>query len=563
MAEGCTEENSRGAGSVLDVAQPRLAEGEDLEDQVNELIALKAIYENEDIEICEHENSQRDLPGGIFNIPIFPPQPFNVKITKDLAGIKRLAFWRLGRHAEAVRGRGRRERQLLKTDEIYEKAREKMESNRGGGSVSGDESEKAAPEEPKLYPVKRLPPVTLTFAFPHDYPTTSPPQFTLSCCWLDKNSLTKLCEKLDSIWEQYQGTPVVMNWVCFLQEELVEHLGLTSPYDLGRVLTHVFTHPAKSSYPEHYPPPLKKKPFDQRGIQTFSNIDEVLPKVLDFNLITCEVCFEEQAGEKFLRLVSCSDHTLCKSCMGGWFEEQIKEGAVSDLTCPGYKCDKSVLPTEVASVVSPELYQRYDRLLLKNAFDAMRDVSHCPRPFCQFPVVMDDNLGLCPKCKHAFCGRCQNTYHGHTPCKLKADMFSTICKEYETSNASRKQELEVRYGKQVIQRALEETRSERWLESNSKQCPNCSTFIQKKDGCNKMTCTKCRAFFCWLCQQELSRSNPYAHYQHPTSPCSNRLFEGVEIDDDDFPDADLFFSSDDDDDNEDSSSDDEIDFANL
>ena len=54
---------------------------------------------------------------------------------------------------------------------------------------------------------------------------------------------------------------------------------------------------------------------------------------------------------------------------------------------------------------------------------------------------------------------------------------------------------------------------------------------QKMDGCNKMTCTKCREYFCWLCNGSLSRSNPYAHYSAKGSKCQNRLFEGMEDDD--------------------------------
>lgn len=80
--------------------------------------------------------------------------------------------------------------------------------------------------------------------------------------------------------------------------------------------------------------------------------------------------------------------------------------------------------------------------------------------------------------------------------------------------------------------------------------------LQKNDGCNKMTCTNCRTFFCWLCQQELSKSNPYAHYQHPTSFCANRLFEGVPL----MEDNDLFELLDDEFDSE---SDDEVDVDRL
>ena len=84
---------------------------------------------------------------------------------------------------------------------------------------------------------------------------------------------------------------------------------------------------------------------------------------------------------------------------------------------------------QIASVVSREMYERYDSLLLKTTLDTMTDVTQCPRPFCQFPVVLEDNLGLCQKCKHAFCGRCKNTYHGHTPCRLKAGKIFDYCRQ--------------------------------------------------------------------------------------------------------------------------------------
>ena len=99
-------------------------------------------------------------------------------------------------------------------------------------------------------------------------------------------------------------------------------------------------------------------------------------QVLDFNLVTCEVCFEESSGDNFLRLVSCNEHVLCKKCSSNWFEEQIKQGAVTDMTCPGYKCEKQVLPTEV-SVSCKDI--QYNTVKLKtfklNVFDEPKDIS--------------------------------------------------------------------------------------------------------------------------------------------------------------------------------------------
>lgn len=46
--------------------------------------------------------------------------------------------------------------------------------------------------------------------------------------------------------------------------------------------------------------------------------------------------------------------------------------------------------------------------------------------------------------------------------------------------------------------------------------------LQKVDGCNKMTCTSCKQYFCWLCLGVLSRANPYSHFNNPHSPCYNQ-----------------------------------------
>uniref|UniRef100_A0A8D0URW8 Ring finger protein 14 n=1 Tax=Sus scrofa TaxID=9823 RepID=A0A8D0URW8_PIG len=52
---------------------------------------------------------------------------------------------------------------------------------------------------------------------------------------------------------------------------------------------------------------------------------------------------------------------------------------------------------------------------------------------------------------------------------------------------------------------------------------------QKLDGCNKMTCTGCMQYFCWICMGSLSRANPYKHFTDPASPCFNRLFHAVDV----------------------------------
>ena len=152
---------------------------------------------------------------------------------------------------------------------------------------------------------------------------------------------------------------------------------------------------------------------------------------------------------------------------------------------------------QVKELVEAELFARYDRLLLQSTLDLMADVVYCPRPSCQLPVMQEPGctMGICSSCNFAFCTLCRLTYHGVSPCKVTAEKLMDLRNEYLQADEANKRFLEQRYGKRVIQKALEEMESKEWLEKNSKSCPCCGTPIEKLDGCNKMTCTGCMQYF--------------------------------------------------------------------
>jgi hypothetical protein len=47
------------------------------------------------------------------------------------------------------------------------------------------------------------------------------------------------------------------------------------------------------------------------------------------------------------------------------------------------------------------------------------------------------------------------------------------------------------------------------------RCPRCSTAIEKDEGCNHMSCRKCRYEFCWICMQDwtLHSNNTGGYFQ--------------------------------------------------
>lgn len=102
-----------------------------------------------------------------------------------------------------------------------------------------------------------------------------------------------------------------------------------------------------------------------------------------------------------------------------------------------------------------------------------------------------------------------------------------IYEEYVSGDWEIKEALNKKYGEKRIRAAIEEFTSMEYIQNTSKQCPSCRSWMQKLDGCNKMTCSKCTCYFCWLCFKVLSRNDPYSHFNQSQSTCYEKLFEGA------------------------------------
>ncbi|RWS23153.1 E3 ubiquitin-protein ligase RNF14-like protein, partial [Leptotrombidium deliense] len=62
-----------------------------------------------------------------------------------------------------------------------------------------------------------------------------------------------------------------------------------------------------------------------------------------------------------------------------------------------------------------------------------------------------------------------------------------------------KAELEKKYTKKKLEEEVEKELSNQCIKRKCKQCPICNVNIEKFEGCNKITCAKCKTYFCWLC----------------------------------------------------------------
>ena len=65
-----------------------------------------------------------------------------------------------------------------------------------------------------------------------------------------------------------------------------------------------------------------------------------------------------------------------------------------------------------------------------------------------------------------------------------------LIQAYMTADADKKMELEKKYGRSKLQSMANKLLDDQYLREHTKKCPNCNAFIQKTEGCNKMTCVK-------------------------------------------------------------------------
>eukprot|EP00026_Physarum_polycephalum_P007108 Phypoly_transcript_07162.p1 GENE.Phypoly_transcript_07162~~Phypoly_transcript_07162.p1 ORF type:complete len:506 (+),score=42.65 Phypoly_transcript_07162:109-1626(+) len=360
---------------------------------------------------------------------------------------------------------------------------------------------------PKILPFSHLPPIVLQVTFHKDYPEKYPPGFSLSCVWLSRAQLTGLVEKMDDIWMTSPGEVVVYNWAEFLREQTIEHLSLLHDKKLSLAGNDSETHldpRALSLYRPKIALHVLRHMFDYNR--------EVIRKEFVFQEHTCRICYTESPGKDFLHL-ACGD-SYCRDCLTEFVGTFVKEGTIESLICPNTECRAPLLPTDVQNCTTDELYDRFERLTLQRGLEMMGDeMVKCPR--CKETVITDTQVygkdgdsefcsfAMCASCVFPFCSRCFHPWQPKKPCptlraKNKAEITTILAR---APNSWTHDEAGL----------VNEYMTVMALAKTSKGCPKCGTRIQKSSGCNKMTCSRCHSYFCWLCGESI---RGYDHFHH-------------------------------------------------
>lgn len=204
-----------------------------------------------------------------------------------------------------------------------------------------------------------------------------------------------------------------------------------------------------------------------------------LPKLEVVSGFVCDICCEGDGNLETFAM-KCG-HRYCVDCYRHYLCQKIRgEGEAARIQCPADSCGRILDSRSLDLLVTAELLERYRVLLNRTYVEDKDSFKWCPAPDCpnavECGVKKKDLDRIVPTveclCGFRFCFGCPTPDHQPAPCFLVKKWLKKCADDSETAN---------------------------WISANTKECPKCSSTIEKNGGCNHMTCRKCKYEFCWMC----------------------------------------------------------------
>jgi len=314
--------------------------------------------------------------------------------------------------------------------------------------------------------------------FPHNYPSEFP-QLKLHSDSFTATSLKELSQGLQDIIESMKGETCMISCILWLQEQAPKHF-------------EIFLKP----------------------VQVLSSITSA-PESNE-----CSICltdFEDDLSE--LVTVNQCKHKFCKECLSNYitfktndmkalahrvkfvtreknFILTIEDTTAYGIPCPARNCKHVMLAEEIVPLATPsaiENFKKFSDLHKENVpfveaqrrelerrleREAEAKIHVCPKWGCGSEVFIPTKRGRlkCSVCKVPVCKKC---YRNHSPSMTCLDFSNGIFPHRKINGLV--------------------------------QCPHCTAFIERIDGCNYMTCT-CTQSFCYLCGTPIDGSKHFSHF---------------------------------------------------
>ncbi|KAF2662956.1 hypothetical protein K491DRAFT_8663 [Lophiostoma macrostomum CBS 122681] len=225
-------------------------------------------------------------------------------------------------------------------------------------------------------------------------------------------------------------------------------------------------------------------------------------------LSTCEVCKDLKPPSAF-PIRQCTSrcthppHT-CMPCIRDWISATIESKGWDQCACP--ECNELMDYTDVKFFATGDIFLRYDALAARAALSQIPNFHWCLSPDCSsgqiHPYELSQNpTFVCTACSHTYClNHASTPYHSGLSC-TEYDAFLSARNSVASPPPSPLLASASSERRQLRKAARQVKADAKLAQQIGKRCPNseCGWWIEKNEGCDHMTCSKCQFEFCWLC----------------------------------------------------------------
>ncbi|CAJ2663281.1 unnamed protein product [Trifolium pratense] len=206
----------------------------------------------------------------------------------------------------------------------------------------------------------------------------------------------------------------------------------------------------------------------------------------------CAICMEAKHVQEMFKNRKCT-HSFCKDCVASYLVVKIQEN-IAKIKCPQPKCKVILEPQHCISIIPKDMFERWENATIENLVLGSQKF-YCPFKDCSAMLVNDGKKVVtaseCPICHRLFCAQCKVSWHA-----------GVNCKEFRSLEVGER-------GAEDLM-VMELAKNNNW-----KRCPNCSFYVERNKGCNRILC-RCGNYFCYGCGSDWNYQTGNSPAEFPT-----------------------------------------------
>lgn len=160
----------------------------------------------------------------------------------------------------------------------------------------------------------------------------------------------------------------------------------------------------------------------------------------------------------------------CRLCLEDYISHS-KDNGKFPVACIGVRCNQPISVWVAQNLVPPATFSAVIRAtFLSYARSRPQEFHQCPGRNCAeiYRTRPEYSIIRCPTCKIHICSKCNTKHHHQHRCSIRTSEDDRMFKDWAKSHGV-------------------------------KNCPTCQSPIEKSEGCNHVTCIRCKSHICWTC----------------------------------------------------------------